>query len=147
MAMTENPGRGDLDDDSIKKAWLDFDKPCSNTITHRMGELLQLEHSLQSKPPKALLDSMRAHGKVLAFVNVQDVFNHTEWNVWVHDNRTKSESLQRRPRYAKLAEALRRTSVAFAELAVSYDRVYTKQLEKMAEEKAKEGGGEKDGQL
>jgi hypothetical protein len=148
MAMTKNPCRGDLDNDLTRKAWFDFDKPSSDTMTHRMSEILQAEHGLQSKPSKALLDSMRAHGKVMAFVDKQEVSNQEDWKSWVHDNRATSETPpQKRPRFAKLAEALGRASVAFAELAVSYDKVYKIQLKKMEEEKAKEGGGEKDGRL
>lgn len=141
LLMTEEDDEDELDDDSTRKAWFDFDKPCSDTVTSRMGEILQLEHGLQSKPSKDLLDSMRSHRKVMAFVDVQDVFNHGEWKSWVRENQATSERHQGRPRFANLVKAMKKASLVFAETAASYDRVHKNQLEK-----AKEGGGKEDGQ-
>jgi hypothetical protein len=146
VAMTEEASGDGLCDELIRKAWFDFDRPCSDTVTSRMGKILQLEHGLQSKPSKDLLDSMRAHGKVMAFVEGQEVFNQEDWKSWVHDNRAKSESPRERRGLGNLVEVLQKASLFYKESIAVYTRVHNN-LEKMEEEKAKEGVGEKDGQF
>jgi hypothetical protein len=146
VAMTEEASGDGLCDELIRKAWFDFDRPCSDTVTSRMGEILQLEHGLQSKPSKDLLDSMRAHGKVMAFVEGQELFNQEDWKSWVHDNRATSESPRERRGLGNLVEVLQKASLFYKESIAVYTRVHNN-LEKMEEEKAKEGVGEKDGQF
>lgn len=147
LLMTEDEDEDELDDDSIRKAWYDLEKPCSDTVTSRMGKILQLEHGLRSKPSKDLLDSMRAHGKVMAFVDVrQDVFNYGKWKSWVHDSQATSNDPQERLGLGYLVKVLQKASFFYKESITVYDKVHNN-LKEMAEEKAKEGIGEKDGQL
>ena len=124
----------DLGDDYIRKAWFDFDKPCSDTVTSRMGELLQHEHGLQSKPSKDILNSMRAHGKVMAFVDVQDVFNYGNWKSYIRENQRTSDGPKRRAGLGDLVNVLQKASLFYKETIREYDN-----LQKIAEEEAKEG--------
>lgn len=134
LPMNGDAAGEDLDDDSTKKAWFDFNKPCSDTVTSRMGEILQREHLLQSKPPKDLLDYLRTHGRLMAFVEKEDVFDSERWKAWTRDIRATPNKQHVNRETMTLGQALQCLSESTEEL---------KQVVKRKREAAAREGGQR----